>query len=96
MTTPVPGMDLADLLDGVDALALEVRWHADVGHDDVGVQLGGTGDERVVVLGDADHLDVGIPGQHRPHALTDDGAVVGQEHRDRPHGAHASRCRRSV
>ena len=56
-------MDLADLLDGVDALTLEVRRHPDVGHDDVGVQLGGAGDERVVVLGDADDLDVG---DHEP------------------------------
>ena len=79
-------MDLADLLGGVDPLALEVRRHADVGHDHVGVQLGGAGDEAVVVLGDANHLDVGIARQHRPHALADDRTVVGQEHRDRPHG----------
>ena len=88
-------MDLADLLDGVDALALEVRWHADVGDDDVGVQLGGAGDERVVVLGHADHLDVGIAGQHRPHPFPDDGAVVGQEHSDRPHG-HRQAARHRV
>ena len=64
-------------------------------HDHVGVQLGGAGDERVVVLGDADHLDVGIAREHRPHAFTDDDAVVGQEHRDRPHGTmQAGRMRR--
>ena len=45
------------------------------------------GDEAVVVLGDADDLDVGVAGEHRPHAFTDDDAVVGEKNGDRPHAS---------
>ena len=79
------GVALADLLAGIDALGLEVRRHADVTHDDVGMGFARTGDERVVVLGDADHLDVGVALQHGTHAGTDDRAVVGEKDSD---GAH--------
>ncbi len=79
------GVTLADLLAGVDALGLEVRRHADVADDDVGMGLAGAGDERVVVLGDADHLDVGVALQHGAHAGTDDRAVVGEKDGDGPH-----------
>ena len=79
------GVALADLLARVDALGLEVRRHADVAHDDVGMGLAGAGDERVVVLGDADHLDVGVALQHGAHAGADDRAVVGEKDGDGPH-----------
>ena len=78
-------MALADLLGGVDPFALEVGRHADVADDDVGCGAGGAGDESVVVLGDSDDLDVGVASEHRSHAFTDDDAVVGQKHGDRPH-----------
>ena len=45
----------------------------------------GPGDEPVVILGDADDLEVVLAREHRPHALADEDAVVGQEDRDRSH-----------
>ena len=48
----------AHLLRRLDALALEARGHADVGDDDLGGGRDGTGEELVVVGGDADDLEV--------------------------------------
>ena len=45
----------------------------------------GAGDEAVVVLGDADHLDVGVAREQRSNALADDDAVVGEKDRDPRH-----------
>ena len=47
----------------------------------------GAGDESVVVLGHADDLDIGVAREHRPHALADDDAVVGEKDGDRPHAS---------
>ena len=76
------GMALADLLGGVDALALERRGHANVGDEHLRRGLGGAGDQLVVVGGDTHDLEVGLDAEHRPHALADDDVVVGQEDRD--------------
>ena len=49
----------------------------------------GAGDELVVVLGDADDLEVGLRGEQRPHALAHDQRVVGEEHGDPTASVHA-------
>ena len=82
------GVALADLLAAVDALVLEVRRHADVGDDHLRGGRVGARDQPVVVLGDANDLQVGLALEHRPHALADDDAVVGEEHRDRGTSPH--------
>ena len=73
---------LADLLAGVDALTLEVRGHPDVGHDHLRLVGLRTGDERVVVLRRGDDVEVGLGGQHGPHAFADDHAVVSDQDAD--------------
>jgi hypothetical protein len=78
---------LADLFAGVDPLRLEVRRHADVADDHIGIGLLCTGDERVVVLGHADDANVGVTAEHRAHAGANDRAVVSEEHSDLPHEA---------
>ena len=80
---PVPGWRLRISLAGVDALALEVRRHADVADDHVGARRSAPATRLVVVVGDADDLEVALACQHRRHALADDDAVVGEEHGDR-------------
>ena len=65
------GVALAHLLGRLDALVLEGGRHADVGDDDLGLGLGGAGDQLVVVGGDADDLEVGLrsrAGPGRPRA----------------------------
>ena len=85
-----PRMPLAHLLGGVDALAVELRRHPDVGDQDLGLQRGGALDDLVVVRRHPDDPKVLVPLNERLDALADDEVVVGQEHRDR---AGATRCR---
>ncbi len=80
---PGAGVPLAQLLGGVDALALERRRHADVGHQHLRRQARRLGDQLVVVASDPDDLEVRLEGEDRPHALPDDRVVVSEEHRDR-------------
>ena len=81
---------LPQLLRRVDAFLLEARRHPDVGHEHLGRQRLGAREEAVVVVGGADHVEVGLERQDRPHAFPDDHVVVGQEHRDPTvsHGTH--------
>ena len=81
---------LPQLLGRVDALLLEARRHPDVGDEHLGRQRLGAGEEAVVVVGGADHLEVGLEREDRPHAFPDDHVVVGEEHRDPTvsHGTH--------
>ena len=83
-------MALAELLGGVDPLALEARGHADVGDDDLGRGLLGAGHEAVVVARHAHDLEIGLEGEQGPHPFTHDQVVVGKEHRDVPvdHRSH--------
>ena len=57
---PVPGWRLRISLAASMPFALEVRGHADVADDHVWCGGSRAGDERVVVLGDPDDLDVGV------------------------------------
>ena len=75
-------MPLAHELGRLDPLVLEVRRHADVGHDDLRLGLLGAGDEPVEVLGDADDFEIGLRGKQRAHAFSHEQRVVGEEHRD--------------
>ena len=79
---PVPGVALAQLLGGVDALALEGGRHADVGDEHLGRGGGGAGDQLVVVARGPDDLEVGLDREQRAHALADDDVVVGEEDGD--------------
>ncbi len=81
---------LAELLGGVDALLLEARWHADIGHEHLGSGGLGTGDQGVVVVGRTHHFDVVLEPEERAHPLPHDDVVIGQEHGDPavPHIAH--------
>ena len=81
-------MALADLLAAVDALLLEVRRHADVRHDHLRGGGDGALDQPVEVLGDTNDIQVGLALQHGAHALADDDAVIGEEHRDRGTSPH--------
>ena len=79
-------MALANLLARVDALTLEVRRHADVADNHVGVGRLGACHERVVVLRHADHFDIRVALEHRRDTRPDDCAVVSDEHGDCTHG----------
>ena len=76
------GVTLAELLGRVDALLLEARRHADVGHEHLRRGGLGTRDQAVVVVGGADDLEVGLQAEQRPHAFAHDDVVVGEEHGD--------------
>jgi len=80
---------VTDLLAAVDALALEVRGHPDVGDDHLWFVPIGGGHERFVVHRGTDDLDAFLSGQHGPDAFADDQAVVGHQHADAlvPHDA---------
>ena len=60
------GMALADQLAGLDALAVEVRWHADVADHHVRRGSLGAGDETIVVLGVTDDLEIGSGARASP------------------------------
>ena len=76
-------MALAQLLRRVDALALEVRRHPDVGHEHLRRRGFGAGDQLVVVGRGPDDREVGLQRQKGPHSLADDHVVVGEENGDR-------------
>ena len=69
-------MSLPDLLGAFDPLILEVRRHADVGHDHPGHQLVGSVHELVKIRSDADHRDVVLQTEQGTNALADDEVVV--------------------
>ena len=87
---PVPGWRLRISL----AASMPSRWkvgrHADVADDDLGLVLGGRGQQLGVVGGLAHDLDVGLAAQQRAHAGAHEQVVVGQHHRDHAvgHGVH--------
>ncbi len=92
---PVPGWRLRICLHGLDALAVEVRRHADVADDDVRGGSLGAGDQscrsprpRRRPRGRRRR------GEHGPHPFADEDAVVGEEHRDRAHGDQPTRSAR--
>ncbi len=72
----------------LDAFALEARRHADVGHQYIGLGVVGALQDAVVVLRHADHLEVGLQREQRPHTFADEQRVVGEEYRD-PRFGHA-------
>ena len=65
-----PGVAHAHELGRLDAFVLEVRRHPDVGHHDIGPGFLGPGDQAVEILGDADHVEVGLHRQQGAHAFS--------------------------
>lgn len=78
-------MTLANLFGGVDALALEVGRHPDIGNEDVGLGVLDTGDQLIEVSGDAHDLEILFGRYEGLHTLADQQAVIGQEHADLRH-----------
>ncbi len=73
---------LADELGGLDALVLEGRRHADVGHHDLGPGGVGRGQQLVEVGRHADDLEVRLEAEQRPRPLPHQHVVVRKKHRD--------------
>ena len=80
---PVPGWRLRTSLRRLDALALEVGRHADVGHDDLGVGRPGALDQSCRSPRPPRPPRCPPRGPAGPHALAHQQVVVGEEHRDR-------------
>lgn len=76
------GVSFAELLGRVDPLALKVGGHPDVGHEHMGGQGFGAGDELAVVAGGPDDREVGFESEQRPDAFAHDHVVVSQEDGD--------------
>ena len=74
------GVALSHLLGRLDPLALEGGGHPDVGDDHLWRRLLGTGDQPVIVAGDAHDLHIGGAADQGPNALPHDQVVVGQEY----------------
>ncbi len=71
-----------------DPLVGEVRWHADIGHDNLGNVLGGAREQLVVVAGDPDDLEVPGDGEQGPDTFSNDEVVVRQDDADHRLGGH--------
>jgi hypothetical protein len=74
---------LANLLRCIDALALEVRWHPDIGDDDLRREPICASDQLVVILRDTHDLQVVFEREQRTDSLPDDQVVVGEKDADR-------------
>ena len=70
------GEEVVDASGGGDAVEF---GHADVHHDDVGLELFGKGDGFEAVFGFADDFEVGFGVEEEADAAADDGVVVGEE-----------------
>ena len=77
-----PGVTLADLVGGVDALALERGGHPDVGDHHLGRRLAGAGHELVVVRRRPDDAQVVLEREQGLDAGPNDQVVVGQKDGD--------------
>jgi hypothetical protein len=77
------GVPLAHLLGRVDALPLERRWHADVGHQHLGPGLGHPAHHAVEVARHPEDLQVLLSFDEGAHAFPHDQVVVRQEDPDR-------------